>query len=58
MAALLNNNVDWVPLMVKYLFLNDDDVTHPCYIPRTVNENLQSNPTLVLKHNKTHLNSD
>ena len=44
MAALLDNNVDWVPLMVNYFFLNDDNDTGFCFAPRTVNENWPSNP--------------
>ena len=44
MAALLDNNIDWVPLMVNYFFLNDDDDTHFCFVPRTVNGNWPSNP--------------
>ena len=33
MAALLDNNIDWVPLMVKYFFLNDDYDTCFCFVP-------------------------
>ena len=44
MAALLDNNVDWVPLMVKYFFLNGDDDILFCFVPRTVNGNWPSNP--------------
>ena len=44
MTALLNNNVDWVPLMVNYFFLNDDDDTHICFVLQTVNGNWPSNP--------------
>ena len=44
MAALLDNNVDWVPLMVNYFFLNDDDDICFCFVPRTVNKNWPSNP--------------
>ena len=39
MSALLDSNVDWVPLMVNYFFLNDDDGTRLCFVPRTANEN-------------------
>ena len=44
MAALLDNNVDWVPLMVNYFFLTDDDDTRFCLVPQTVNGNWPSNP--------------
>ena len=44
MAALLDNNVDWVPLMVKYFFLNSDDDILFCFVPRTVNRNWPSYP--------------
>ena len=44
MAALLDNNVDWVPLMVNYSFLNDDDDTSLRLVPRTVNGNWPPNP--------------
>ena len=44
MAGLLDNNVHWVPLMVNYFFLNDDDDTHFCFVPQTVNGNWPSNP--------------
>ena len=44
MAALLDNNVDWVPLMVNYFFLNNDDDTRFCLVPRTANGNWPSNP--------------
>ena len=44
MAALLDNNVDWVALMVNYFFLNDADDTRFCFVPRTVNGNWPSNP--------------
>ena len=44
MDAFLDNNVDWVPLMVNYFFLNDDDDTRLCFVPRAVNRNWQSNP--------------
>ena len=33
MAALLDNNVDWVRLMVNYPLLNDDDYTRLCLAP-------------------------
>ena len=33
---LWDNNVDWVPLMVDYFFLNDDDNTRLCMVPQTV----------------------
>ena len=39
MAALLDNNVDWVPWEANYFFLNDDGDTSFCFVPRTVNEN-------------------
>ena len=39
MAALLDNNVDWVPWEADYFFLNDDDDTSFCFVPRTVNGN-------------------
>ena len=45
MAALLDNNVDWVLLMVNYFFLNNDDDTRFCFVPRTVNGNWPSNPS-------------
>ena len=44
MAALLDNNVDWVQLMVNDFFLNDDDDTRFYFVPQTVNGNWQSNP--------------
>ena len=44
MAALLDNNVDWVPLMLDHFFLNDGDDTRLCPVPRTVNGNWPSNP--------------
>ena len=44
MAALLDNNVDWVPWEANYFFLNDDGDTSFCFVPRTVNENWPSNP--------------
>ena len=44
MAGLLDKNVHWVPLMVNYFFLNDDDDTHFCFVPQTVNGNWPSNP--------------
>ena len=43
MAALFDNSVDWVPLMVNYSFLNGDNDTRFCFVPRTVNENWPSN---------------
>ena len=44
MATLLDNYVDWVPLMVNYFFLNDDDDIYFCFVPRAVNGNWPSNP--------------
>ena len=44
MSALLDNNVDWVALMVNYFFSNDNDVTRFCPVPRTANGNCSSNP--------------
>ena len=44
MAALLDNNVDGVPLMVNYFFLNGDADTRLCFVPQTVNGNWPSNP--------------
>ena len=44
MAALLDNDVDWVPLMTNFLFLSDDDDPRFCFAPRTVNGNWPSNP--------------
>ena len=52
MTALLDNNVDWVPLMVNYFFLNDEDDTRLCFVPRTVMEIgrlILILPTLVLR---------
>ena len=43
MAAFLDKNVDWVPLMVNYFFLDDDDGTSFCFVPPTVNGNRPSN---------------
>ena len=44
MTAFLDNNVDWVSLMVSYFFLNDDDDTRLRPLQWTVNGNLLSNP--------------
>ena len=44
MAALLDNNVNWVPLMLNYFFLNNDNDTHVCFVAGTVNQNWPSNP--------------
>ena len=44
MASLLDNNVDWVPLMVNHFFLNGDDDILFCFVPRIVNGNWSSNP--------------
>ena len=44
MAALLDDNVDWVPLMLNYAFLNEDDDTRVCFILQTVNGNWTFNP--------------
>ena len=57
--ALLDNNVNWVLLMVNYSFLNGDDDSHSCFVPRTVNGNRSSNPKPSnWLSNKTHLNSN
>ena len=36
-------SVDWVPLMVNYFLLKDDDDTRFCFVPRTVHGNCPSN---------------
>ena len=44
MAPLLDNDVNWVPLMMTFLFLSNVDDTHFCFVPRTINGNWPSNP--------------
>ena len=43
MVALLDDNVDWVPLMVNYFLLNNDYDTCFCFAPGKVNGNWPSN---------------
>ena len=44
MAALLDNDVNWVPLMMTFLFLSNVDDTHFCFVPQTINGNWPCNP--------------
>ena len=43
-AYIYEGNLNWVPLMLDYLLLNDGDDTRFCPVPRTVNGNWPSNP--------------